>query len=85
VDLHVVRRRDDAASFGIQALRDEVRAGLLLRMQAVPALGIEAFASQFGETRHAPNIRGDVEIAPQQIRGAEHFAQNRAAAGAIEP
>ena len=51
-----------------------------LRMQHIPALCIQAIASQLVEAGDAPDIGGDAIIFFQHFRAGNHFAQDRAAA-----
>ena len=78
--LHVVGRRNHRTLTPAQALLDIGQLRLLLRMQAVAALHGQAFAAQFVEAGHAPDIGADVELVPQNLRRLAHFAQDGAGA-----
>ncbi len=78
---HVVGGGDGRALAAFQQLGDiRLARRLRLRMQAVPALGVEAVAAQLGEARAAPDIGGHAELTIEQLGGEDRLAQDRARA-----
>src|SRR5262249_4765784 len=78
---HVVGRRDRGAGAVLEALRDVRRARLFLhRMQAIPALDVEAVAAQLREARARPDVADDAELLLEQLGRRDDFAQDRARA-----
>src|SRR6478736_6417419 len=78
---HVVGRGDHRAGWAPgQALLGEAEPPLLARMQHVPAVDVDAVASQLGEAGHAPHVGGHAEVLFQQLGGRDHLAQDGAGA-----
>src|SRR5262245_8998295 len=85
VQLHVVGGRDDRARAGAEAALDVREARRLLRVQQVPALHLEAVATQLGEARRAPDVGCDLPVLAQELGGGDHLAQDRAGAEQLHP
>src|SRR6185312_5977549 len=62
----------------VQQAGDIWHALFRLRMQAVPALGVEAVATQFDEAGAGPDVGLHAEILLQQLGRGDHLAQDRA-------
>lgn len=62
---HVIRGGDGRALAAFQQLGDERLALFAFRVQAVPALGVEAVAAQFVEAGAGPDVGGDAEVLVQ--------------------
>ena len=73
--LHVVRGSDRRSRFA-QAGFDMRLARLLQRVEHVPTLDFERFATKFIEARHAPHVGDNSEIFLQQIGAGDDFAEN---------
>ncbi|MNY35133.1 hypothetical protein D3C86_1695180 [compost metagenome] len=48
----------------------------LTGMQQIPAFGILAVPTQFGQAGDAPHFAADIEVLLQQLRGGDDFLQD---------
>src|SRR5271166_4211230 len=83
--LHVVGGSNHRTFCAGQADLDVALPARLGRVEHVPALHLQALATQFGEAWHAPDIGGDAEIGVQQFGRRYHLAQDRATAEQLYP
>src|SRR5690606_8482643 len=84
IQLHVVGSGDDRPAALGQVLLDVGQARCVGRVQAVPALHVQAVATQFVEAGDAPDIGADTVILLQNFRGFADFAQNGTAAHQLD-
>src|SRR5262245_3282907 len=66
---HVVGRGDDRAVAAFEAALDVRLARLVLGVQQVPAVGVEAVAAQLREARAATDVGGDVPVLREELGG----------------
>src|SRR5690606_41769062 len=81
IGAHVVGGGNGRALVAFQQLGNVGLARLLrLRVEAVPALGVEAVAAQLTYAGAGPDVGGDAEVPVQQLGRRHRLAQDRAAA-----
>src|SRR5690554_1930647 len=85
VQLDVVGRRHYRALRIFHALGHVGLAGLVVRVQVVPALHVLAITGQFVVAGHAPHIGSHTPVVFQHLCGGAHFVHDRAGAQQLNP
>src|SRR5690554_7998741 len=85
VQLDVVGRRHHRALGIFHALGHVGLAGLVVRVQMVPALHVLAVTGQFVVAGYAPHIGSHTPVVFQHLCGGAHFVHDRAGAQQLNP